>query len=175
MISQRPSGTRPKIDSKILRSGPLVLSEPINSVDSMAITAIPRSTGSQALIQKRAPRALFDMIVRRLAGDDHVMHMALAEPCAGDADELCVFLQLLDGFAAEVSHAGAQAADELVDHRFERPAIRDAAFDALGNELGKAVLAGTLALHHALASQLRAGHIFGALEVAFSGALAHGG
>ena len=41
--------------------------------------------------------------------------------------------------AAQVAHAGAETADELVDHGFERSAMRYTAFDALGYELGQAV------------------------------------
>jgi hypothetical protein len=43
--------------------------------------------------------------------------------------------QLLDGGEPGVAHAGAQAADELVDDGDERAAVGDAALDALGHEL----------------------------------------
>src|ERR1035437_6584879 len=139
------------------------------------MTAIPKSTGSQAPIQKRAPRTLFDMVVRSLAGDDHVMHMAFTQTRARDAHKLRIFLQVLDCSAAEITHAGSKAANELVNHRFERSAVGNAPFDALRNKFSKAVLAGTLALHYALSTQIRACHILGALEVTLAGALAHGG
>ena len=54
-------------------------------------------------------------------------------------------LEFFDGGAAEIAHAGAEAADELVDHGFEGAAVGDAAFDALGDELGEAVLGGAFA------------------------------
>ena len=85
------------------------------------------------------------MVVGGFAGDDDVVDVALAEAGVGDADEARVGLQLCDGAAAEVAHAGAQAADELVDHGFERAAVGDAAFDAFGDEFGEAVGAGAFA------------------------------
>ena len=84
-------------------------------------------------------------------------------------------LQLFDGAAAEVAHAGAQAADELVDHGFERAAMRNAAFDAFGDELGEAVAA--VAFARGDGGALGAGgvgHVVRALEVALAGALRHG-
>ena len=44
--------------------------------------------------------------------------------------------------AAAVAHAGAQAADELVDHRGDAALVRDAALDAFGHELLGAVAVG---------------------------------
>ncbi len=51
------------------------------------------------------------------------------------ADQLRVALQRRDVAAAAVAHAGAQAADQLVDHGGDAALVRDAAFDALGHEL----------------------------------------
>src|ERR1700679_1950555 len=142
----------------MIRSGALVWLPPNISVDSIMIMMMPGATGSQVHIQKRTPRRLFkagletrllDMLVWRLARDDDIMHVAFAKPRAGDAYELRLFLQLLNGFTADVAHAAAQASDELIDHRFERSAVGHTAFDALGYELGKAVAAVALALHHA--------------------------
>ncbi len=81
------------------------------------------------------------MVVGSFAGDDDVVDVAFAEAGAGDANELCLLLQLLDGCAAEIAHAGAQAADELVDHGLERSAVGHASLDAFGDELGEAVAA----------------------------------
>src|ERR1017187_5951926 len=147
----------------------------MNSDDSTTMTATPSTTGHQALIQYFRPRLLFDTIVGRLAGDDYVVDVTLAQAGAGDAHEMRLLLQLGDASAAHVAHAGAQSADKLEDHRLQRAAVGHASFDALGNELGETVLAGAFALHHALGSHLRAGQIGGALEVALAGALAHGG
>jgi hypothetical protein len=84
-----------------------------------------------------------------------------------------VLLQLFDGGAAEVAHAGAQAADELVDHGFERAAMGHAAFDAFGDELGEAVAASSRAVMEGR-SPLASRHVGLALEVALAGALRHG-
>ena len=85
-------------------------------------------------------------------------------------------LQLLDGGAAEVAHAGAQAADQLVDHGFERAAIGDAAFDAFGDKFAEAVgVAVALAVDGGALAVVVDVEIFGALEVALAGALGHGG
>ena len=86
-----------------------------------------------------------------------------------------VLLQRGNGAAAEVAHAGAQAADELEDHRFERAAMGNAAFDAFGNELGETVAAVAAAdVDDAFAAvQLGLVEIPRALEVAFARALRH--
>src|SRR5439155_742491 len=67
--------------------------------------------------------------------DDDVVHVALAEPLRRDSDELRLGAKLLHRAAARVAHAAAKAADELVEDRRERAAVRDATFDPLGDEL----------------------------------------
>src|SRR5690606_38900863 len=61
--------------------------------------------------------------------------LAFAHAGAGDAYELRLALELLDGRAPAVAHAGAQAAHQLVDHRRDRALVGDAALDALGHQL----------------------------------------
>src|SRR4051812_38376562 len=73
-------------------------------------------------------------IVRRLLRDRHVVRMALAQPGRGDADE-ARGLHVLDGGRPAVAHRLADAADELVQDRGEGALVRDAALDALGDEL----------------------------------------
>src|ERR1700722_9173235 len=110
------------------------------------MTQTPKSTGSHALSHRRAPRSLaaarllLDMIVGRLAGNDDVVHVALAQARAGDAHELRLLLQLGNRSAAQIAHSRLEAADELEDHGLKRPAIRHPALDAFRNELGEAVL-----------------------------------
>ena len=58
----------------------------------------------------------FNPVVWCLAGDDHVMHMTLLEAGRGDADKLGMPAQSLDVAGADIAHAGAEAADQLVDH-----------------------------------------------------------
>ena len=87
----------------------------------------------------------------------------------GDANELGFLVQVVDACAAQVAHPGSQAADELVHHRFERSAIRHAAFDAFRHKFGQTVLRVPFAIHHTFAHALRCGifEVFFALEVAF--------
>src|SRR5690606_37651602 len=65
------------------------------------------------------------------------------EALRGRADELRVRAKVLDGARARVAHARAETADELVEDRRERAAVRHAPLDALGHELlvGGAALA----------------------------------
>src|SRR5579863_5172751 len=107
MMAQWASLTGPKRCSIKTRRGCDVRSEPKYFVDSIAITAIPTATGHHALAQNRRSRRLLDMIVRRLARNDHVMHVTLAQAGAGDAHELCPLLQLRDRAASHVAHSGA--------------------------------------------------------------------
>ena len=93
---------------------------------------------------------LFDVVVRGFAGDDHVVDVGFAQAGVGDADEARFLWSSSMVAQPQIAHAGAQAADELVDHGFERPAIGHAAFDAFGNELGEAVAAVALAVDDAL-------------------------
>ena len=75
--------------------------------------------------------------------------------------------------APTVAHAGAESADELVDHGFERAAIGDAAFDAFGDEFAEAVGAAVaLAVDDALVVVVDV-EVVGALEVALAAALGH--
>src|SRR5690606_33743154 len=67
--------------------------------------------------------------------DDHVVHVALAQPLARDADELGVLPELVDGVAAGVPHPRAQAADQLDHDRRQRAPVGNAPFDAFGDEL----------------------------------------
>jgi len=97
------------MNSKKWRIGPEVRSAPNEAVDSTAITPMQMSTGIQALTHSprrlRSRReSLLDMVVGRFAGDDYVVDMALAQTCAGDADETGILLEFVDGAAAKVAH-----------------------------------------------------------------------
>src|SRR5262249_5363883 len=74
-------------------------------------------------------------VVRRLLGDDDVVDVALAKPAGGDADEARVLPQVLDGAAAGVAHSAPDAAEHLVDVHRQAALVRDAALDALGDQL----------------------------------------
>src|SRR5215213_9820552 len=73
-------------------------------------------------------------IVRRLLRHRDVVGVRLAQPGAGDPDELRS-LHLPDRGRPAVAHRLPQAADELVDDRRERPLVADAALDSLRHEL----------------------------------------
>lgn len=61
---------------------------------------------------------LLNRIVGSLAGDHDIVHMALAQACAADADKSRLLQQLGDGRATAIAHARFQAAHHLVhDHR----------------------------------------------------------
>ena len=63
------------------------------------------------------------------------MNVAFAQARGADADHPGVALQRGDRPAPRIPHAGAQAADELVDHRRDAALVRHTAFDPLGDEL----------------------------------------
>src|SRR5271154_6954210 len=74
---------------------------------------------------------LFDLIVRRFARDDHVMHVAFAQPRDRDPHEPRALLQLRERCHAAIAHSALESAHELIDQRAERSLVRDAPFDAL--------------------------------------------
>src|SRR6185295_10920613 len=61
--------------------------------------------------------------------------MDLAQPGAGDTDEVRALLHLRDGAAARIAHARAQATEELQDDLRDGAAVRHPALDTLGYEL----------------------------------------
>jgi len=80
-----------------------------------------------------------DAVVGRLFGDHDVVHVGLLETRAGDPHEAPVLLELLNGPAAGVPHAGAQAAHQLVHVGAERSAQRHHPLDPLGHQFHVAV------------------------------------
>ena len=59
-------------------------------------------------------------IVRALARDRHIVHMAFTDAGAGDAHELGLGMEVLDRTGADITHGGTQSADELVQHALGR-------------------------------------------------------
>src|SRR6185436_17270622 len=95
---------------------------------------------------------LFDRVVGCFLGDRDVVGVGFPEAGSRDAHELSLGAELVDRLRAAVAHAGAEAADELVDEFAEAALEGDHAFDAFGDELG-------LVLDRALAvALLRAAH-----------------
>ena len=61
--------------------------------------------------------------------------MAFAEAGRGDADDRRVLLQLGDGAAAAVAHAGEKPADQLMDHGRDGALVRNPDLDPLRDQL----------------------------------------
>src|SRR3954469_10864902 len=78
---------------------------------------------------------LLDSVIWRLLHDLHVMHMRLPHARGGDLHELRLAAHLVDGGAAGVSHACAQAAEQLLDHPDRAALVRDAALYAFRDQL----------------------------------------
>src|SRR5690606_17976683 len=74
-------------------------------------------------------------VVRSLAGDRHVVDMALAQARAGDADELAAAAHRGDRRMAGIAHRRAEPADELVEGSGGRALVGDLALDTLGDKL----------------------------------------
>src|SRR6476646_7904361 len=74
-------------------------------------------------------------IVRALARDQHAVCVALVDRRRGDADKPRPFLQVGQILGAEVAHAGAQAADELVQHALGRALVRHLPLDPFRHQL----------------------------------------
>src|ERR671935_1430537 len=78
---------------------------------------------------------LLDSVIGSLLHDLHVVHVRFPDAGGGDLDELRAGAHLVDGGAAGVAHARAQAAGELLDHPHRAAFVRHPALDALGHEL----------------------------------------
>src|SRR5205814_807392 len=78
---------------------------------------------------------LLESVIGRLFRDVDVVDVALLQPGGRDADELRVATEIAERPRPEVSHACAQATDELLHDERERPLVRDASLDPLRNEL----------------------------------------
>ena len=87
---------------------------------------------------KLKPR-LFDRIIRRLAGDHDVVHVALAQAGSADAHEARLLLQLGNRGAAAVAHADLRPPTIWWTIIADRSAIGHAAFNAFGHQLVQAV------------------------------------
>src|SRR6188508_1172762 len=95
---------------------------------AVAATRAARIADTAALVPVAR---LLQPVIGRFLRDDHVVHVALLEPRAGDAHETAARVQLLDGGRPAIAHAGPDAAHELLDHRGEGSLVRDHPLDAL--------------------------------------------
>src|SRR6266542_4067921 len=97
--------------------------------------AAPTWTWTYTTLFRSASTGSVRPVVRRFLLDDDVVHVALAQPGGGDPHEARLLAELLDRLAAEVAHAAAEAAGELVERHLDGPLVRDAPLDPLGHEL----------------------------------------
>src|ERR1051325_8858863 len=77
---------------------------------------------------------LFDPIIGCFLRDLDVVRVTFAQAGAGLADETRFDRKLCDRCCAEVSHPGAQTANELIKMSGDRAGVRHAAFDTFGNQ-----------------------------------------
>src|SRR5260370_7688847 len=78
--------------------------------------------------RSQLPKGSFHAVVGGFAGDDDIVDVALAEAGRSDAHEFAVLHQPLQVLGADVAHAAAQPADELVGQRGERTLAGTPAF-----------------------------------------------
>ena len=138
------------------------------------VLASSRYVPSRNRIVFSAPKSFFSFIyrilsrpvVRRLSRDLNIVHMAFLQPGPGDLDELAVAAHLVDGGAAGIAHGGAQAPDQLVDHRPGAALVGHLALDALGHQLvaGRVLL--EIAIRRTAGHRAEAAHAAIALEAA---------
>src|ERR1700730_4645541 len=102
------------------------------------------------------PPLSFHAVVGGFASDDHVMNVAFAESGGGDAHKFAALGECFQIFGADIAHAAAQPANELIGQSGQRTFIWNAAFDSFGYRLA-------------------ALDIFLFLRVAVGGAFFHGG
>src|SRR5579885_3379941 len=84
----------------------------------------PMNSGCPAhsLGKVRAVSSFPCRIIRALPCDRHAVHMALAQACRRDADELRPPLEFRDVLRPDIAHRGAQAARELMQDDRHRTA-----------------------------------------------------
>src|ERR671919_358835 len=100
-------------------------------------TRTGRSSGVDSGVGSRtiSPIGLAPTVVRRVLRDRHTVGVALVQARGRDPREARPSLHLLDRGCTAVAHRLPEAADELVHDRRQWPLVRDAPFDALGDEL----------------------------------------
>src|SRR5271154_5744642 len=82
---------------------------------------------------------LLGRVVRRFARDHYIVHVAFAETGGADTHKSRLLLQFGDGLAATISHAGPEAAHQLMnDHRY-RTAVGDTPLDSFWHQFTQAV------------------------------------
>src|SRR5229473_4791559 len=121
---------------RFAQASPVGATENISDSQQLAARWIPAFAGMTWKEKATSADLLSHVlpVIRRLAGDRDVVHMALAQPGIGDPHKGAVLLHLGARAVAGVAHRRAQAADQLVDDVADRPLVGDAAFDPFGDE-----------------------------------------
>src|SRR5262245_5350161 len=86
--------------------------------------------------------ALLDPVIGSFPCDDDIMHVALTQAGAADANEPRFLLQLRNCPGAAIAHTRTQAADELVHHLRQRAAVGHATLDPFRHQLCQTVAVG---------------------------------
>src|SRR5689334_8412524 len=74
-------------------------------------------------------------VIRAFAGDGDVVDVALAQPGAGNADELSLFVHFGEGPGADIAHCCPQAAGKLVQNGRGASLVSDLPLHALRDKL----------------------------------------
>src|SRR5699024_4165566 len=88
------------------------------------------------LTQRRAPSTSLHDVVGGLHGHLDIVRVAFLQPRRGEADELALALEVIDGARADVEHRLPQTAGELMGDLLEVSTVGHAAFDVFGDEVG---------------------------------------
>src|SRR5438045_4152061 len=98
----------------------------MDSSGSRAPSARPAATYKQVLDGRSL---LLKAVIRGFFGDDHVVHMALAQTGRRDADKLGSFAQFLNRAAAAIAHSGSQTTDQLIHQVGQEAFVRHSTLD----------------------------------------------
>src|SRR5208282_6301409 len=79
--------------------------------------------------------SLAGRIIRALAGDRDIVNMAFAQTCRRNSNKPRARLKFRYVGSSDITHGGAQSANQLVQDHRGRTAIRHLSLDTLGYEL----------------------------------------
>src|SRR3989304_10629009 len=82
----------------------------------------------------------FEMIIRGLLRDNHIVDMAFPVPRRGNPDESCLLLEFFNIAASAVAHPRPESPYQLIDHGRQGPFVRNPPLDPLRHELLVALL-----------------------------------
>src|SRR4030067_3046543 len=82
----------------------------------------------------------FEMIIRGLLRDDHIVAMSFPIPRRGNPDESCLLLKLFNTAAPAVAHPRPESPYQLIDHGRQGPFVRNPPLNPLWHALLVALL-----------------------------------